>query len=184
MQAATQSDYVSVNDYLKSELASEVRHEYLGGLVYAMAGETRVHNQIVGNLYVLLRQHLKGGPCRVYMSDVRVHFKVRQDEYYYYPDIVVTCDSQDNDPRLVRSAKLIIEVLSQTTERVDKREKFFAYTTIESLQEYVLVPQEGNEATIFRRVNGWQSEQVHPPAELLLGSVQLRLPLAAVYEGI
>jgi Uma2 family endonuclease len=184
MQAATQSDYVSVADYLNTELTSDIRHEYLGGLVYAMAGETRAHNQISGNLYLLLRQHVRGGPCRVYMADVRVNFKVRQDEYYYYPDIVVTCDPSDNDKRLVRSPKLIIQVLSQTTERVDKREQFFAYTNIESLEEYVLVPQERVEATVFRRTNGWQSEQIEPRAELLLNSLQLRLPLAAAYEGL
>ena len=184
MQAATQSDNVSVTDYLKAELTSDIRHEYLGGSVYAMAGETRVHNQIAGNLYLLLRQHLKGGPCKVYMAEVRVNFKVRQDDYYYYPDIVVTCDPRDNDKRFVRFPKLIIEVLSATTERVDKREKLFAYSTIESLEEYVLIPQERLDTAVFRRANGWQAEKVQAQAELLLNSLELQFPLAAAYESI
>ncbi len=69
MQTATQSDYLSVEDYLAAEEASEVRHEYLGGFVYAKAGETRAHNAINLNLATAIRQHLRGGPCKVYMSD-------------------------------------------------------------------------------------------------------------------
>jgi len=99
MRTATQSDYVTVQDYLAAEAVSDIRHEYLGGLVYAMAGETRDHNHIAQNFLFDLRQHLKGGPCKLYMSDIRVNFNLRKDEYYYYPDIVVTCDKRDNDKR-------------------------------------------------------------------------------------
>ncbi|MBC8094646.1 MAG: Uma2 family endonuclease [Akkermansiaceae bacterium] len=185
MQTATQSDPVTVADYLAAEETSEVRHEYLGGLIYAMAGETLTHNQITGNIYLALRQHFKGKPCRVFMSDIRVNFHIREDEYYYYPDIVVTCDSRDTHPRFVNFPKLIVEVLSDSTERVDKREKFFAYTTIASLEEYVLVSQSGFEVTVFRRANGWQSEKISgPEATLLLASLPATVPLSAIYEGV
>ena len=147
MQAAEKMDYVSVSEYLVAEAASAVRHEYLGGLVYAMAGETRDHNQICQNLAFALRPRMKGGPCKMYQSDIRVNFLLRDDEYYYYPDIVVTCDQRDTDVRFLRFPKLIVEVLSESTERVDKREKFFAYTNIETLEEYVLVAQAGREAS-------------------------------------
>ena len=185
MQAAVESDYVPVAGYLAAEETSDVRHEYLGGLVYAMAGETTVHNQISQNLLFNLRQHLKGGPCKIYISDIRVNFDLRNDEYYYYPDIVVTCDKRDTHKRFIRHPKLIIEVLSESTERVDKREKFFAYTTIESLEEYVLVAQTSREVTAFRRANGWRAEKIAgPEASLTLNSLQLALPLTAIYEGI
>lgn len=185
MQTAAQNDYVPVEDYLTAEETSEVRHEYLGGLVYAMAGETLKHNRITGNVYILLRQHLKSTPCGVFVSDIRVNFKIRDDSYYYYPDIVVTCDVRDNHPRFVNFPKLIIEVLSDSTERIDKREKFFAYTTIESLEEYVLVSQNAAEVTIFRRANGWQSEKISgPEASVALNSLQISVPLNAIYEGI
>src|SRR5947207_8698456 len=118
MQPAVQSDFVPVAEYLAAEERSEVRHEYLGGLVYAMAGETRPHNTISLNLATVLRQRLKD-PCKLYMSGFRVNFELRHDEYYYYPDVVVTCDPSDNEPRVVRYPKLIIEVLSESTERVD-----------------------------------------------------------------
>lgn len=185
MQTAAKHDFVSVEDYLIAEAASEVRHEYLGGLVYAMAGETRDHNQIVGNVYFALRQHLKGKPCQLYMSDIRVNFDLRNDEYYYYPDLVVTCDRRDSHQRFVRHPKLIIEVLSESTERVDKREKFFAYTSIKSLEEYVLVSQEAREVTVFRRADDWKAVPYSgAKTKLVLKSLKVTLPLSAVYEGV
>ena len=185
MQAAVKDDFVSVADYLAAEEASDVRHEYLGGLVYAMAGETRDHNQISGNLYLALRRHLKAGPCRVYSSDIRVNFDIRDDEYYYYPDLVVTCDPRDTDKRFIRHPRLLIEVLSASPERVDKREKFFAYTGIASLEEYVLVAQAEKEVTVFRRANDWKAEKVSGArAKVSLPSLKLTLPLTAIYEGV
>ena len=185
MQTATQSDLVTVEDYLAAEEIGDIRHEYLGGFVYAMAGETRDHNQIAQNLLLNLRPHLKGGPCKIYMSDIRVNFDLHNDEYYYYPDIVVTCDKRDTHKRFVHYPKLIIEVLSDSTERVDKREKFFAYTSIPSLEEYVLVSQASQEATIFRRAQDWKAETIAGvKAKLTLQSVRATLPLSAIYEGV
>ena len=185
MQTAIQTDFVTVADYLASEESSDVRHEYLGGMVYAMAGVTRPHNQIAQNLVFNLRQHLKGGPCKIYMSDIRVNFKIREDEYYYYPDIVVTCDSRDTHERFVRFPKLIVEISSPSTKRVDRREKFLAYTTIESLEEYILVPQTGSGFTVFRRANNWRVEKITGEnADLTLASLQVTLPRAAIYEGV
>ena len=185
MQAAVKSDFVSVADYLTAEEASQLRHEYLGGLVYAMAGETLTHNQISQNLLLNLHPKIKGGPCRLFISDVRVNFQLHTDEYYYYPDIVVTCDKRDTHPRFVQYPRLIIEVLSESTERVDKREKFFAYTNIASLEEYVLVAQSAREVTVFRRANGWRAETVSgAKAKVALASLKLTIPLAAIYEGI
>jgi len=184
MQTAVKNEFVSVADYLASEETSHARHEYLGGLVYAMAGETLNHNQICGNLYLALRQQL-AKPCRVFISDIRVNFHLHSDEYYYYPDIVVTCDKRDKHPRFVRHPKLIIEILSESTERVDKREKFFAYTSIESLQEYVLIEQSDKEATVFRRDKDWKAERVSgAKAALKLESLGINVPLAAIYENV
>lgn len=185
MEAALQTDFVTVADYLAGEETSDVRHEYLGGLVYAMAGETRAHNTIAGNLYIAIRQHLRGGSSKLYMSDIRVNLSLRDDAYYYYPDLVVTCDPRDTDPRFVRYPKLIIEVLSPGTERVDKREKFFAYTTIESLEEYVLVSQSPHEATVYRRAEGRRAVKINGlDASVVLESLSAEVPLAAMYEGL
>lgn len=185
MQTAVQHDPVPVEAYLAAEERSEVRHEYLGGVVYAMAGETRAHNEIVGNLYAAIRSHLQGGRCKLYVSDIRVTLSLHDDAYVYYPDLVVTCDGRDSDPRFVRYPKVLVEVLSPSTERVDRREKFFAYTTIESLEEYVLVAQPAREVTIFRRADAWRAEKAAGIEDVVtLSSLQIDLPLAAIYEGL
>jgi len=185
MQTAERHDFVSVQDYLAAEESSEVRHEYLGGLVYAMAGETTAHNIISQNLLFALRQHLAGKLCRVFISDIRVNFDINDDQYFYYPDLVITCDPRDIHPRFVRHPRLIIEVLSPSTQRVDRREKFFAYQKIETLEEYVLIGQEPREATVFRRASGWQSTTVSgPDASVNFASLELTVPFAAVYEGV
>ena len=185
MSTAEKIDHITVEDYLAAEEQGDVRHEYLGGLVYAMAGETRDHNRICQNVAFALRQHLKGGPCQLYMSDIRVNFDLKRDEYYYYPDLVVTCDKRDDHPRFIRFPKLIIEVLSPSTERVDKREKFFAYTTVESLEEYVLVAQDTREVIISRRANEWRKEIISgSDAAATFASLGCTLPFSAIYEGL
>jgi Uma2 family endonuclease len=182
---AERVDLVTVDEYLVAEEGSDIRHEYLGGLVYAMAGTTREHNRIVGNLYKNIDRHLGSGPCKLFMTDIRVNFDILHDEYFYYPDLVVTCEPRDNDPRFVRQPKLIIEVLSPGTERVDRREKFFAYQNIHSLEEYVLIGQESKEATVFRRADGWGSQKISgPDASVNFASLAFTLPIAAIYEGV
>lgn len=97
---------------------------------------------------------------------------------------MVTCDPRDTDVRFIRYPMLIIEVMSPSTERVDKREKLFANTTMESLEEYVLVAQSAHEATLFRRGNNWRAERVSgAEAQLAFASLELNLPFATVYEG-
>ena len=185
METAERIDYLTVEEYFAAEDQSEVRHEYLGGLVYAMAGETRDHNRIAGNVFKLIDRHLAGGPCQTYTAGVRVNFKLRTDDYYYYPDLIVTCDPRDKHPQFVLHPKLLVEVLSPSTERVDRREKLFAYQSIESLEEYVLIGQDQKEVTVFRRANDWKAEKTSGlNASVILGSLALSLPLAAIYEGL
>ena len=176
---------MTVEDYVAAEEVSDTRHEYLGGLVCAMAGETRIHNQIVQNVAFVLRRRLAQGPCKIYMSDIRVNLDLRNDEYFYYPDVVVTCDKRDNHPRFVRHPRLLVEVLSASTERIDRREKFFAYTNIASLEEYLLVSQKPREITILRRAGQWRPETVSgAKSKFLLQSLKLWLPISAVYAGL
>ena len=188
MQAAVKTESINVADYLAAEITSLERHEYLGGQVYAMSGTTRSHNLIALNLATALRTRLKGGACQTFISDIRVHLTLRDDDYYYYPDVVVTCDKRatsDGSSRFVDHPKVIVEVLSESTERVDKQEKFFAYTKIESLQEYILVAQDTREVTIFRRANQWKAEVVSgAKTSVVVKSLKLKLPLKAIYEGV
>src|SRR5687767_4172140 len=131
---------LTIDEYLELEKRSDVRHEYVDGLIFAMHGESQGNNLIAGNLYVALRNHLRRRGCRTYSHAVKV--RVSDLDIYYYPDLVVSCDRRDRDGYVVNHPSLIIEVLSPTTEGVDRREKRFNYARIPSLQEYVLVSQD------------------------------------------
>jgi Uma2 family endonuclease len=181
---AKEAPLLSVEEYLRSEVSSEVKHEYLGGHTYAMTGASVTHNLITLNLASALKAHLRGGPCRVFVSDVKVRLKVAEQDVFYYPDVFVACRADERETDYRRFPNTVIEVLSDTTERTDRREKFLAYRTIESLQEYVLVAQDSRHITIFRRDNGWRAEDIEAEAPFLLPSLQFTMSMADVYEGV
>ncbi len=185
MQAVQTPENISVEDYLEQEERTEVRHEYLGGVLYAMAGGSQEHNLISLNLAAAFRAHLRGKPCRVFVVDLKVRQRIAGEDIFYYPDVVVTCDPRDTDRNFVSFPVLLIEVLSEGTERTDRREKFLSYIRVETLKEYVLVAQDKMEVTLFRRANQWEPEVLTKPEQNAgFGSLGLSLPLTAIYEGI
>ena len=127
---------ISHEDYLDRETISPVKHEYVAGRMYAMTGISDVHNLIAGNIYSLLRNHLKGTPCQVFMADVKA--KLAEADAFYYPDVMVSCEIPPH-PYYRQQPKLIVEVLSPTTARHDLGEKRINYQTLDSLQDYILV---------------------------------------------
>jgi Uma2 family endonuclease len=185
MQAAGESAGLSVEDYLGREQNGEVRHEYIGGAVHAMAGASEEHNTIAGNLFAALHADLKGKPCRAFMADLKVRLQIARTDIFYYPDVMVACDPRDTDRYFKRFPKVLIEVLSPDTERTDRREKFLSYTQLETLEEYVLVAQDRMEVTLFRRATNWQPELLRQAEQSLhLASIEFGLPLRALYEGV
>jgi Uma2 family endonuclease len=181
MRAALHVELVSVEHYLASERRSEARHEFLGGGIYEVPANSTEHNLVCGNVMAALREHLKGKPCRVFALGLLLRLRVANQDDFYYPDVMVACDPRDNDRYLVRFPKVLIEVLSPDTQRVDRREKFLSYTRIESLEEYVLVAQDKPEVTIFRRAKGWEPEVLRQKDQ----SLRLEsLGFATVYEGV
>jgi Uma2 family endonuclease len=182
VQAVEHASSISVEDYMAGELKSEMRHEYIGGLVYAMAGTSKMHNTICKNLLIALDFHLRGKPCQVFMENVKVRLRIANEDIFYYPDMVVTCDLRDTDEYYVNYPKVLIEVLSPDTERIDRREKFSSYTQIESLVEYILVAQDQMEVTVFRRANNWRPEVANQPQQQLrVESLGFAVPLSAIY---
>ncbi len=131
---------LSVEEYLAGERQSEVRHEYLGGEVYAIAGASQEHNVVSMNLGTLLHFHLRGRRCRTFMTDMKVRLQIVGDEALYYPDLMVICDPRDTDRYFKRYPSVLVEVLSPDTERTDRREKLLSYLRIETLETYILVP--------------------------------------------
>lgn len=183
-------------NYLEGESASEIRHEYVAGEVFAMAGGSKAHNIISLNIAMLLRNALRGGGYQTFIADMRVH--VAAQSCYYYPDVVVTCagsDLAENAPKdHIGSPCLIIEVLSPTTEAIDRREKMLAYRHLESLREYVLVDQERRWVEVYRRTGaGWMADLYSPEDTVTLnpggldpaapGIARLSFDMDELYEG-
>jgi len=185
METASRPLSVTVEDYLAAEQHSDIRHEYIAGSVYAMAGASDRHNLISGNIYAPLHSHLRAKTCRVFMSDVKLRAQASGENIFYYPDLMVVCDSRDSDRFFKRFPKVLIEVLSETTERTDRGEKFLTYRQLDSLEEYALVGQDRMEITVFRRANGWKAELIARPEDVLhLGSLEFSLAMPAVYDGV
>jgi len=185
MEAVSQAEWTSVEAYLEAEKCSDIRHEYIGGVLYAMAGASDEHIAICMNLAFALRNHLHGTACRVQITEGKARLRLAGEDIFYYPDVMVICDPRDKDRYFKRYPKVLIEGLSETTEAIDRREKFLSYRQIETLEEYVLVAQDKIEVTVFRRANHWQHEILtRPEQELKLLSLNFALHLKSVYESV
>jgi Uma2 family endonuclease len=185
MVAIQQNFYITPEEYLDSEAHSPVKHEYCDGDVYAMAGAKDGHVTIAGNLFAVLRAHVRGSNCRVFISDMKA--RIEKKNCYYYPDVMVTCDERDRDSQTFKShPKLIIEVLSDSTEGFDRGNKFKNYRTLDSLEEYVLVSQTHAQVDCFRRNEAGQwvlySFELDDPVQL--ESVGLSIDMTQIYEDV
>lgn len=177
---AQRKPWISPQDYLAAERGAEVRHEYVDGETFAMVGASRRHAAIVGNLFVALRQAARARGCQAYANDVKV--RVEAANAFYYPDLLATCAGGDDDPYVVKDPVLIVEVLSDSTEAVDRREKRTNYQKIPSLREIVLVSQSERLVEVYRRDGaGWIVDMVRE-GPVMLASLDLAVPLEAVYE--
>lgn len=176
---------LSVADYLAGEENAGERHEYLAGEVYAMSGASARHNAICLNLASALHRHLAGGPCRVFMADLKVRLSVNDEDYFYYPDIMVACQPSDNASHFRTEPSVLVEVMSPSTERVDRREKLFAYRTLDSLREYVLIGQDTPEVVAYVR-NGqtWSTQRPDGAGVLNIPSLSFSIPVAELYRGL
>ena len=176
--------YISPKDYLDIERDTPIRHEYRRGLVYAMAGGTDNHDRIALNLLTLFNLHLGDSACRFHSGNVKVNY---QDEFYYYPDAFVTCDPRDRDDRSIkRYPKLIVEVLSSSTQTFDAGEKFADYQNLDSLEEYVLIAQDSPRVECRRRTtaNTWETVVYQASDRVTLTSIDLEFAIADLYRGL
>lgn len=174
---------LSIADYLAGERESHARHEYVGGQAYAMAGASARHNRIALNIAGRLNDYLAGGECEAFMADMKIRVS---PDLFYYPDVVVTCDAPGGDAYFRTAPRLIIEVLSPTTERIDRHEKLAAYKNCPSVQEYALVSQDGLLVELHRRSHDeWQTMFFTEPTEqCAFESIALTVSLSDIYRNV
>lgn len=172
---------ITVEEYLEGEKTSDIRHEYVAGAVHAMAGASGLHNLIALAFATGLRHHLRGSPCHVFISDM----KVRVNDAFYYPDLVVVCGAIDAGAYYQTAPTLIVEILSESTEARDRLEKRLAYQKIESLKEYVLVAQDKMRIEVYRRVeDGWQLETYSYGDRVRFTSIGYETAIEQLYEDV
>jgi Uma2 family endonuclease len=186
MSTAKKLNLVSVEDYLKGELTSPCKHEYLGGIVYAMAGGRNAHNLIATNTIGALHVRLRGRPCRPFNSDTKVRVRLPTQVRFYYPDVSVVCRPNPQTDSYQDTPVVLFEVLSHQTRRIDEGEKKEAYLTIPSLNVYVMIEQDTAALVAFRRTKDGFVREVHEglDAVLSLGEIGIDLPLAEIYETV
>lgn len=180
--------YISPEEYLTIERASDEKHEYYEGEVVTMNGASMSHVRIVANLMREIGNYLKNGPCEVLSNDMRS--STPTSNAYMYPDASIFCgkpELEDGQFDTLKNPSVIFEVLSPSTERNDRGRKFFFYQQIPSLQEYILIDASRYLVDICRREadRSWERESIVDPAGFLnISTIKFRLPLEEVYRNV
>ena len=177
---------ITPEEYLAGELQSEVRHEYFAGEIFAMAGASLAHNRISGNVFAALHARLAGRRCEAFMNDMKVHIRSGDDDWFYYPDVLVSCNPSGLQKHHCDTPAIVFEVLSPETEAIDRREKLRAYQSLPSLSSYVLVAQDRREVIVFRRGESDWTREILTESEgvLRLPEIEFEIGLEAIYARV
>jgi len=186
MNSVPELSLISVDDYLAGELVSPVKHEYLGGVVYAMAGARNAHNLVASSVLGSLHARLRGRRCRPYNSDTKIRIRLPFHVRFYDPDVSVICRPKPQTDSFQDEPAVIVEVVSRETRRTDEGEKKEAYLTIPSLGAYLLVEQGSPAVVVHRRTEQGFVREVFVGLETVipLGEIETELPLEEIYDGI
>lgn len=175
---------ISVEDYLEGEKFSQIKHEFVDGEVYAMAGTSNNHSRISVNLTTSLSVHLRDSPCEPFAGETKVRAAIN---IFYYPDILVSCEESEENPYFRNNPILVIEITSPSTEQTDRREKLFAYQRIASVQEYAIIDQHRINIELHRRQpNGTWITYFFDASddEVEFQSVGLTMPIPEIYRRV
>jgi len=174
---------ISVAEYLEGEQLSEIRHEFIDGQVYAMGGSSDRHGLIVMATALALGKRSRERQCQLFIADMKVRLKISGQDIFYYPDLLLSCDPTDRESYFRQAPCMIIEVLSESTERIDRREKMLAYQALPSLQEYLLVAQDDHQVEVYRRRNEWKPEIIND-GQFHLDCLDLSISIDDVYFDV
>lgn len=182
---AIPANFISEQDYLDGEKISDTRHEYVDGQVFAMAGASKRHNRIGLNIATALDAVGQEQGCEIFTSDIKVRLKWRKT--YYYPDVIVSCEADDNDEYYLERPCLIVEVLSESTKNKDYQEKLLAYQTIPTLKAYLIVSQHKMNVDCFHKDaqgDWWVSHLTQADDLLELDCPAMNLSLETIYNRV
>lgn len=179
------TERMSAEEFLDWEEKQSEKHEFIHGEIFAMTGVTRQHATVAGNVFSSIMQHLRGTPCRVYMADMKL--KLDAADAFFYPDVFVTCAESDHQAeRYMAEPRMIVEILSESTEAYDRGEKFERYRQFTSLAEYVLVNPVKRKAEIFRRdtTGHWVLHEYGGNDPILFASLELTIGSSVLYDNV
>ena len=179
---ALDKSHVDENEYLSNELTSDIKHEYINGVIYAMVGTCSNHVTISWNLSVGLGSFLKGKKCQVFNSDMKLKTSSGK---FRYPDIMIVCDETSENYLYKESPVIIIEILSKSTRQKDKTEKKIEYLNIPTLEQYILIEQDFVDIEVFRKRNNWCSDHHFLGDELPFDAIgDFKMSVEDIYERV
>lgn len=185
MAYAAASGKMTADAFLDWEEKQPDKHEFIHGEIFAMVGVTRQHATVSGNVFSFLMQNLRGTSCRAYMADMKL--KLEAAEAFFYPDVFVTCSDKDHQAeRYMTEPRLIVEVLSESTEGFDRGEKFAQYRRFPSLTEFALIDAAKRTVEIFRRdpTDHWVLYEFGSDELIEFASLDLRMESSVLYENV
>ena len=178
--STTATKPLTMQEYLEREKASDVRHEFIDGVMVAMAGEKRRHNRLAGRIYRLLLEKAEALDCEVAFESVKIRTLSNRIRY---PDVVISC-APGNDDYFIDNPCFIAEVLSQSTEHTDLFIKLDEYKQLPSLERYAVISQDKRGVALFKRVNSHWEVETFAEGEIDIPCLQTTLSLGQIYEGI
>lgn len=177
-------DAISIDDYLLSEESNEIKHEYLDGQIVAMTGASRKHVLLTMSLSALLHARSRAHGCQLFASDMKLRLDHAGETYFYYPDLLLTCADDDRHPLYCNQPCLLIEVLSPSSERIDRREKRLAYSLLPSLREYLIVDQDQMRIDLHRRTEQGWTHSTHSEGVIHLDCLDCDIALNDIYADL
>ena len=180
--------HFTVEEFLRFAEEKPGRYEYVAGRIFEMTSELVRHEMIVTNLAAAFQTQLRGTPCWSFTSNMKLRLKGGEDEIVYLPDVMIACGpftQEALDASWVKDPCVIVEVISASTESIDRREKALTYRCIPSLEEYLVVAQRSMEVTVFRRADNWRPLILNAPGDVFESrAVEVHVTLANIYEGV
>lgn len=175
----TEEEYLRLEDK-----STEERHEYVDGVLRLMAGSTKTHNLLIQNFVIKLALVARAKTCGLFSENIRVKLPIGSKRRYYYPDIVLTCTSTDNDERTIENPCLVVEVLSKSTSNIDKGEKLDTYQRIASIKQYVIVDQSKRKIEVYTRQDDKWIYQTLESGQFEIPCLETTMTLDEVYAGL